>query len=185
MAQRCRVYPRQRPPTAAAGRGLEGDNGITLLGGQKGTHMAGMAGLTTGRALRRRFAAWWLGVRVFRTGRPRGIPGRLVQASFQLVDLGQERANDGLRFGRLSGNQFFRNLQRHALYIAEKQAPDQTDSRKTSPRVVTDYGGGEPATPGGSGPRCRRPASRASGSNRSCHSRSPSPGASLPRGCPS
>jgi hypothetical protein len=39
----------------------------------------------------------------------------------------------------LAGDQFFRDLQRHALHVGEKQACGKTDSQKTSPRAVADY----------------------------------------------
>jgi hypothetical protein len=57
----------------------------------------------------------------------------------QLLDLGEERADDGLRFRRLPGDQFFREVQRHALHGAERPAAGQTRSRKTSPRAVAGY----------------------------------------------
>ena len=47
--------------------------------------------------------------------------------------------DDGLGFQRLAGDQFFRDFQRHALHVGEKQACGQTDSQKTLPRAVADY----------------------------------------------
>jgi hypothetical protein len=57
----------------------------------------------------------------------------------QFLYLGEQGTDDGLRFRRLAGDQFFRDLQRHALQVGEKPACGQTDSQKTSPRVVADY----------------------------------------------
>jgi hypothetical protein len=45
----------------------------------------------------------------------------------------------GLGFRRLADDQFFRDFQRHALHVGEKQACGQTDSQKTSPRALADY----------------------------------------------
>jgi hypothetical protein len=45
--------------------------------------------------------------------------------SCKLLDLGEERADDGLCFGRFPGDQFFRDFQRHARHGAEKSAAGQ------------------------------------------------------------
>jgi hypothetical protein len=58
----------------------------------------------------------------------------------QLPDRVEEGADDGLCFRTLAGNQLFGDLRRHALPVGEKQASGQTDSQKTSPRAVADYG---------------------------------------------
>ena len=49
-------------------------------------------------------------MRVFGTGRQRGVARRLLQPVLQFLDLGQQHADDGLRFRRLPGDQFFRDL---------------------------------------------------------------------------
>jgi hypothetical protein len=77
---------------------------------------------------------------MFGTGRHGGIAWGLVELFLQLPDLGEEGADDGLRFRRLAGNQLFGDLQRHALHVGEKQASGQTDSQKTSLRTVAEYG---------------------------------------------
>jgi hypothetical protein len=101
--------------------------------------MPGVTGLTTPTAGRLGLGSWRLGVGVFGTGRQRGVARGLVELVLQLPDLGEEGADDGLRFRRLAGNQLFGDLQRHALHVAEKQACGQTDSPKNSPRAVADY----------------------------------------------
>jgi hypothetical protein len=57
----------------------------------------------------------------------------------QFLDLGEQGADDGLGFQHLAGDQFFRDFQRHALHVGEKQACGQTDSQKNSARAVADY----------------------------------------------
>jgi hypothetical protein len=39
----------------------------------------------------------------------------------------------------LAADQFFRDCQRHALHVGEKQTCGQADSQKTAPRAVADY----------------------------------------------
>ncbi|HEY7312259.1 MAG TPA: hypothetical protein VH643_23045 [Gemmataceae bacterium] len=46
----------------------------------------------------------------------------------QFLNLGEQGADDGLGFRRLAGDQFFRDLQRHALHVGEKLACGQIDS---------------------------------------------------------
>jgi hypothetical protein len=101
--------------------------------------MAGVAGLTPAGARGPGLAAGGLGVGMVGTGRGRGVARRLVEPILQFLDLGEQRADDGLRFGRLAGDQFFRDLQRHALHVAEKQTPGQADSSEALPRAVADY----------------------------------------------
>ena len=98
-----------------------------------------VAGLTTRTASCLGLGAWRLGVGVFATGRHRGVAWGLVELFLQLPDRGEQGTDDGLRFGRLAGDQFFRDLQRHTLQVGEKKASGETDSQKTSPRAVADY----------------------------------------------
>ena len=95
--------------------------------------MPGVAGLTTRTAGRRGLGSWRLGVGVLGTGGHRGVTWGLVELVLQLPDFGEEGADDGLGLGRLAGNQFFGDLQRHALHVGEKLACGQTDSPRTSP----------------------------------------------------
>jgi hypothetical protein len=78
-------------------------------------------------------------VGVFGTGRQRGIARRLVELVLQFLDRGEEGAEDGPRFRRLAGNQFFRDLQRHTLHGGDNQTCGQTDSQQISSRAVADY----------------------------------------------
>src|SRR5262249_626099 len=125
--------------TAPAGRRLEGEDVVALLGGQEGALLPGVAGLTTRTAGRLGLGSWRLGVGGFGTGRGRGVARGLVELFLQFLDLGEQRADDGLCFRRLAGNQLFGDLQRHALHGGEKPACGQTDSQKTLPRAVADY----------------------------------------------
>src|SRR5437763_12483865 len=95
--------------------------------------MLGVAGLTARPALRLGPAPWRLRMGVVRTRRQRGVPRRLVQPLLQLLDLRQPYANDRLGFRWLPGNQFVRDLQRHAIQVAETLAPGQSDSPKILP----------------------------------------------------
>ena len=95
--------------------------------------MAGVAGLTAPQARGLGLAAGWLGVGMFGTRRDRGVAWRLVEEVLQFLDLGEQRADNGLRFGRLVGDQFFRDLQRHTLHVGEKQVCGQIDSQKAHP----------------------------------------------------
>ena len=72
--------------------------------------MAGVAGLTAPGARRPAPAPRRLGVGMFGTGRQRGIARRLFEPVLQLLDLGQQCADDGLRLRRLAGDQFLRDL---------------------------------------------------------------------------
>ena len=101
--------------------------------------MSGVARLTTRTAGRRGLGSWRLGVGMFGTRRDRGVARRLVELVLQFLDFDEQGADDGLRFRRLAGDQFFRDLQRHTLHVGEKQTSGQTDSQKTSPRTVADY----------------------------------------------
>jgi hypothetical protein len=113
--------------------------------------MHGVAGLTTPAARRRGLGSWRLGVGMFGTGRHRGVARGLVELVLQLPDRGKERADDGLRFRRLAGDQFFRDFQRHACHVAENRAGGQADSRKNSPRAVDGYGKADSQSRGRSG----------------------------------
>ena len=101
--------------------------------------MPGVAKLTTPAAQGAGLGPGRLGVGMFGTRRGRGIAWRLVEAVLQFLNLGEQRTDDGLRFRRLASDQFFRDLQRHALHVGEKQTCGQTDSQKTSSRAVADY----------------------------------------------
>src|SRR6516164_6403397 len=79
VAQRRSVLPHQCPATAAAVRRLEGDDAVALLGGEERALMAGVAGPTAARGRGPGRAPWRLGVRMFATGRRRGVARRLVQ----------------------------------------------------------------------------------------------------------
>lgn len=103
--------------TAALAR-LELLDVIPLVGGPQRTLVFFVAGLPApflvGLGLLRRR----LGVRMLRAGRQRGVLGRfgvqLPTKVFHLRTQGrylrQQQANDGLRFGRLTGDYFFRTL---------------------------------------------------------------------------
>ena len=57
-----------------------------------------------------------------------------AQLAFYKTHLPQAAgADDGLRFRRLPGDQFFRDFQRHAHHVAEKSAAGKADSGKTHP----------------------------------------------------
>ena len=62
-----------------------------------------------------------LRVRMLRARRQRGVLGRLPQARdfrLQFRDLREQQPNDGLRLRRLTRDQVFGDLQRHALDVA-------------------------------------------------------------------
>jgi hypothetical protein len=79
-----------------------------------------------------------LGVRMFGAGRRRGVVRRLLEPVLQLLDPGEQRADDGLRLRRLAGDQFFRDLQWDALHVGEKPARGQAGSLSASSRPVLD-----------------------------------------------
>ena len=87
MTQRRDILPQQLSATAATDRRLQEDHVMTLIGGQKRALMFGVARLPPGFALRRGLASWRLGVRMFGTGRQRGVTRRLVEPLFQLLNL--------------------------------------------------------------------------------------------------
>ena len=101
--------------------------------------MPGVARLTTPAAQGTGLGPGRLGVGMFGTRRDRGVAWGLVEPVLQFLDLGEPGAEDVLGFGRLAGDQFFRDLQRHTLQVGEKKASGETDSQKTSPRAVADY----------------------------------------------
>ncbi len=51
------------------------------------------------------------------------LPLQLLDSGFQLCNLRQQQADDGLRFRRLAGDDFFRDSQRQALVFAEYRPP--------------------------------------------------------------
>jgi hypothetical protein len=65
------------------------------------------------------------GVRMLRTGRQRRVLRRLLPSlkllnpRFQLGNLRQQQADDGLGFRRLAGNDFFRDSKLHVPRVAE------------------------------------------------------------------
>jgi hypothetical protein len=131
VAQRRGVLTGQPSSTSAAGRWLEGDDVVTLLRGQERAPVLGVAGLTAPLARRPGLGPWRLGVGMFGTRRYGGVARRLVELVLQLLDLGEERADDGLCLRRLTGDQCFRDFQRHARHVAEKPATGQAGCRKT------------------------------------------------------
>ncbi len=69
----------------------------------------------------------WLGVRMLRTGRQRRVRGCFSQLGFQLLYLGKQEPNNHLRFRRLTGDQFFGQVKRHATIIVENPPRDEAD----------------------------------------------------------
>src|SRR6185312_5085012 len=112
---------------------------VTLFRGKEGPLLPDVPRLPTGFTLRRRLVPRRLGVRMFGTGWQRGVAWRLVPTRFQLLNPGQEQANEGLRFRSLASNQFFRDRQCHARDCGENPVAGQSDSPKSSPRLVADY----------------------------------------------
>jgi hypothetical protein len=110
-AQRRGVLSRQLSATAPAGRWLEGDDLVTLSRREERTLLPGVAGLTTRTAGRLGLGSQRLGVGMFGTRWGRGVAWGLVEVVLQFLDLGEQRADDGLCFRRLAGNQLFGDLQ--------------------------------------------------------------------------
>jgi hypothetical protein len=119
VPQRLGVAAREFGAAATAVAGLEWRNRIALIAGNQRPFMLRMALLTATLLARLVFLPRRLAVRVLRAGRQRGVLWRLVEPGFQLRNARQQKPDYRLGFRRLASKQFFRDLRRHALHVAE------------------------------------------------------------------
>ncbi len=128
MPQRLRVAARQLFPTTTACGRLQRLHVVAVFDWNQRPLVLLVAGLPTALLLRFPFPRGGPGVRMLRAGRRRRVlrrlafhlPSQLLKLRFQFRQSSQQRANHRLGFRRLTGDAFFREMQRHAIYVAEK-----------------------------------------------------------------
>ena len=129
---------------ATCGR-LERLHVVAVLGGQQRTLMFLVPRLSAALLLRFTLGQGRFGMGMHAAGRQRGVLGRfspafqLLDACLQLGNLRQQQADDGLGLRRLTGDDFFRDSERHALDFAEICPRVQINSAKIAPRGVNGY----------------------------------------------
>ena len=147
MPQRFRVAARELCTTTSAFGRFERLRVVALVGWNQRPFVFLMAGLPATFLLGFSFRRLRPGMRMLRAGRQRGVlrrpsfclPFQRLDPHFQFRVVRQQRANDGLGFGRLASNDFFSNPGGMPLLLPNAAFRVQVSLSKIVSQGVNDY----------------------------------------------